>query len=63
MSLLDRFDRVVLLVQGEIVDVGTVDQLLVRQPLLCEMVGSEGQQPHAAEPRASDLLHVREYGR
>ena len=63
MSLLDRFDRVVLLVQGEIVDVGTVDQLLVRQLLFREMVGSEGQQPHAAEPRASDLLHERQYGR
>ena len=63
MSLLDRFDRVVLLVQGEIVDVGTVDQLLVRQPLFREMVGSEGQQPYAAEPRASDLLLERQYAR
>ena len=40
LALTERFDRVVLLVQGQIVDSGTADELLQRQPLFREMVGA-----------------------
>lgn len=39
MSLLSHFDTVVLMAQGEVLDSGTVDELLARQPLFREMVG------------------------
>ncbi len=38
MSLLEHFDRVVLMVAGRIVDSGSVDALLVRQPLFAAMM-------------------------
>jgi ATP-binding cassette subfamily B protein len=41
MSLLDRFDRVVLIVQGRIVDSGTTAELLARQRMFRSMVGAE----------------------
>jgi ATP-binding cassette, subfamily B, bacterial len=37
MSLLEHFDRVVLMVAGRIVDVGTPDELAARQPLFAAM--------------------------
>jgi ATP-binding cassette, subfamily B, bacterial len=40
MSLLERFDRIVLIVQGRIVDVGTADELRQRQSLFREMLGA-----------------------
>jgi ATP-binding cassette, subfamily B, bacterial len=46
MGLLNRFDRVVLMAEGRIVDIGTVAELAARQPLFREMLGS------AAEPVA-----------
>ncbi len=39
MSLLAHFDRVVLMVGGEVVDQGSANDLLARQPLFAEMVG------------------------
>jgi ATP-binding cassette, subfamily B, bacterial len=41
MSLLERFDRVVLIVEGRIVDSGTVAELVDRQRLFRDMVGAE----------------------
>ncbi|HWH84123.1 MAG TPA: ABC transporter ATP-binding protein, partial [Burkholderiaceae bacterium] len=46
MSLLDRFDRVVLLADGRIVDSGHPAELLTRQPMFREMVGAQ----NAAHP-------------
>ena len=39
MTLLAQFDRVVLMVAGEVVDAGTVHEMLARQPLFRTMVG------------------------
>ena len=39
MSLLAQFDRVVLMVAGEVVDAGSVQEMLARQPLFRTMVG------------------------
>ncbi len=39
MSLLEHFDRIVLMEDGHILDCGTVDELLERQPLLVAMMG------------------------
>jgi len=47
MSLLEHFDRVVLMADGWIVDSGTVDELLARQPLLVAMMRGPSQ---AREP-------------
>ena len=41
MSLLDRFDRVVLIVQGRIVDSGSVAELAERQAQFRAMLGAE----------------------
>lgn len=41
MTLLDRFDRVVLMAGGQIVDVGSVTELRARQALFREMLGTE----------------------
>jgi ATP-binding cassette subfamily B protein len=37
MNVLPRFDRVVLMQAGRVVDTGTVDELLLRQPLFREL--------------------------
>jgi ATP-binding cassette subfamily B protein len=50
MSLLDRFDRIVLIVQGQIVDSGTREELLARQSLFREMVGTEASSAELAPP-------------
>ena len=47
MSLLAHFDRVVLMVAGEVVDVGSVGELLARQSLFRTMVG-QGEDAGAA---------------
>ena len=49
MSLLAHFDRVVLMVAGEVVDAGSVDELLARQPLFRTMVG-QGDDARAVSP-------------
>jgi ABC-type multidrug transport system fused ATPase/permease subunit len=41
MSALAQFDRVVLMQAGRIVDCGTIDELLERQPLMQSLMGSE----------------------
>ena len=46
MGLLARFDRVVLMAEGRIVDIGTITELAARQPLFREMLGA------TAEPAA-----------
>lgn len=46
MSLLHRFDRVVLMAHGRIVDSGTVADLAARQPLFRDMLGA---QPNTAD--------------
>ena len=47
MGLLERFDRVVLMAEGRIVDTGSIKELAARQPLFREMLGN------AAEPAES----------
>jgi ATP-binding cassette subfamily B protein len=39
MSLLHHFSKVVLMANGRVQDVGTVDELLARQPAFREMLG------------------------
>ena len=41
MSLLDRFDRVVLMAHGRIVDSGSVAELMARQPMFRAMIDAE----------------------
>ncbi len=53
MGLLDRFDRVVLMAEGRIVDTGTAAELAARQPLFREMLGSAAA---PAEPAAKTAL-------
>ena len=54
MSLLEHFDRVVLMVDGRIVDSGTVPEVEQRQPIFREMVRS---QAHARlEPPAASTV-------
>jgi len=53
MSLLAHFDRVVLMVGGEIVDAGGVDELLARQALFRTMVGRSDAR-RAPAPRGDD---------
>jgi ATP-binding cassette subfamily B protein len=57
MSLLAHFDRVVLMIDGEVVDSGSVDDLLERQPMFREMVGQAEDEPGAAalERRAATI--------
>ena len=43
MSLLAHFDRVVLMGAGEVVDAGSADELLARQPLFRTMVGQRDE--------------------
>jgi ABC-type multidrug transport system fused ATPase/permease subunit len=47
MSLLDRFDRVVLIVHGRIVDSGTAEELAERQALFREMIGDVSETEEA----------------
>ena len=56
MSLLANFDRVVLMVAGEVVDSGSVDELLARQPLFREMVGQAVQQEAEEAPGTVPVL-------
>jgi ABC-type multidrug transport system fused ATPase/permease subunit len=58
MSLLAHFDRVVLMVAGEVVDAGTAADLLVRQPLFRTMVG-QGE-PTPALAANADLVAIAE---
>ncbi|MDQ6680275.1 MAG: ABC transporter ATP-binding protein/permease [Pseudomonadota bacterium] len=44
MSLLEHFDRVVLMVDGRIVDCGTVPEVQQRQPIFREMVRSQARE-------------------
>jgi len=55
MSLLAHFDRVVLMVAGQIVDSGSAASLLARQPLFRAMVGADESSPAArADGRMRD---------
>lgn len=49
MSLLEHFDRVVLMEDGRVLDTGTVDELRTRQPLFASML--LGRAPLPAEDR------------
>lgn len=51
MSLLERFDRVVLIVHGRIVDSGSAEDLAQRQALFREMAGAAGET--SPEPAAT----------
>ncbi|MCH2242084.1 MAG: ABC transporter ATP-binding protein/permease [Aquabacterium sp.] len=53
MSLLSHFDRVVLMVAGEVVDSGTAEELLARQPLFREMVGGQAANDAPVAPAAA----------
>ncbi|WP_240636022.1 ABC transporter ATP-binding protein [Caldimonas tepidiphila] len=43
MSLLEHFDKVVLMVAGRVLDVGSVPELMERQPIFREMVHGPGE--------------------
>ncbi len=74
MSLLEKFDRIVLMDQGRVVDAGTIDELLARQPqfrLLMKQTAvssanSGGAQADAptdvAAPRHLEPLHTLRVG-
>jgi ABC-type multidrug transport system fused ATPase/permease subunit len=53
LSVLPRFDRVVLMADGRVVDSGTVDELLLRQPLFRELwtLAMQGAREKLAEAR------------
>lgn len=53
MSLLDRFDRVVLMAGGRIVDVGTAAELRARQTLFCQMLGGSAVDALPAAQKAA----------
>jgi ABC-type multidrug transport system fused ATPase/permease subunit len=59
MSLLSHFDTVVLMALGEVLDSGTVDELLARQPLFRDMVGRhddvDGRASKQAVPANAEL--------
>lgn len=57
LSLLAHFDRIVFMVAGRIVDIGTLDQLVQRQPMFAAMLesGREGS-PASALAGASGLM-------
>lgn len=57
MSLLSHFDTVVLMAQGEVLDTGTVDELLTRQPMFREMVGRHDamNEPLVEKPVPADM--------
>jgi ATP-binding cassette subfamily B protein len=55
MSLLKHFDRVVLLVDGRVVDSGAVAELAARQPLLARMLASQALE-WSASPAAAKAL-------
>ena len=49
MSLLEHFDRVVLMVDGRVVDSGPVSELAARQPLFARMLASQTVDSPASE--------------
>lgn len=53
MSVLQYFDKVVFMVAGRIVDYGTVNELMQRQPLFCDMlVGTDTRTAEGPPPRS-----------
>jgi ATP-binding cassette, subfamily B, bacterial len=60
LSLLSHFDRVVFMVAGRVVDVGTADELCERQPMFAAMCGGmapvERPSPSHCPPQ---LLHIQ----
>lgn len=50
LTLLDRFDRIVLMEAGRIVDVGTVAELRTRQALFRKMLGADSVADPGDEP-------------
>lgn len=53
MSLLHHFNKVVLMADGRVIDSGTVEELLERQPSFRQMTGLQPQHPPALELVAS----------
>lgn len=53
MALLPAFDRVALMLDGRIVDIGTPDQLALRQPLFAQMLCGSAQPREAAVETAA----------
>ena len=56
MSLLAHFDRVVLMDAGRVVDTGTVEELLQRQPLFARMAAGQAEETPAAPAAAAPAL-------
>jgi len=52
MSLLKHFDRVLLLVDGRVVDSGALDELAARQPLFARMLAGQAPESSAAQAGA-----------
>lgn len=71
MSLLEKFDRVVLMDQGRVLDAGTINELLARQPqfrLLMKQTAAASansggaQADAAAAPRHAEPMHTMRVG-
>jgi ABC-type multidrug transport system fused ATPase/permease subunit len=56
LSLLCHFDRIVFMAAGRIVDVGTLDELALRQPVFAAML--DGSQVEAAAEQAGDKAEL-----
>ncbi|HUP05959.1 MAG TPA: ABC transporter ATP-binding protein [Caldimonas sp.] len=54
MSLLEHFDRVVLMVDGRVLDSGTVPEVEARQPVFRDMVRRDARPPLATDPVSDD---------
>ena len=54
MSLLEHFDRVVLMVDGCVLDSGTVPEVEARQPIFRDMVRREARAPQVTDPVSDD---------
>jgi ABC-type transport system involved in cytochrome bd biosynthesis fused ATPase/permease subunit len=60
MNLLHHFNKVVLMANGQIQDIGTVDELLIRQPAFREMLKQHGRDQEAAAASSTERTVITE---
>lgn len=60
MNLLHHFNKVVLMANGQIQDIGTVDELLTRQPAFREMLKQHGRDQEAAAAPSTERTVIAE---